>query len=825
MDAPTLSSRYQPLGGHFDEMAAPDGTPRAHWGHVAGALEGLGLGELQRRAGEAARLLDRDGAVYNSYDRDGRPGERWRLDTVPTVIDSREWQELEHGIAERAELLSAILEDIYGPRELLRRGLLPAEVVFAHDGFLRACDGVRLPSGPQLFTYACDLARDRDGRWFVLSDRTQAPSGFGYALENRTVTSRVLPSLFRDAGVHRLEPYLRALRSGLLDIAPIGTDDPRVVVLTPGPFNETAYEHAVLSSRLGFPLVEGSDLVVRSGRVRMHTLGSTEPVDVILRRVDASYCDPLELRSDSRLGVAGLVEATRRGAVSVANTLGSSILENPALMRFLPGIAQHLLGRELSLPSVPAWWCGDAEDREHVLANTAELVLRPVVRQPGVSSVFGGHLDDAGLAGLRADIERRPAQWVAHAPLTLSTTPTLTPEGLVPRRSVLRSFAVARADSFVVMPGGLTRVAPDDGDGPIASQAGAIAKDTWVLASEPERLSAGAVSLVGLDPSAVISPRAAENLWWLGRYAERAQHVLRLLRVVNDRRNEFAGRGDTAGDAALDVLLDALGQATGAPLQADAWTEIVALLGDDRRPGSVAHAVRLVLQDAYAVRDQLSPDTWLVVGDLDRRLMDLRGRDVAAPELQAMLQRGLRTMLAIGGIVDDSMVRDAGWHFLDAGRRLERALGLVALLRATQTGPQPADAGPVVLESVLTVLESVITYRRRYRSHAQLLGTLELLLTDELNPRALAFQLSALERDLAVLPRGAAGRLRRDEREVVQALTALRVADLDALAEGDERTALADFLDAQNERLLSTARFVEAEHFMRQLPLRRVQSL
>jgi uncharacterized circularly permuted ATP-grasp superfamily protein/uncharacterized alpha-E superfamily protein len=823
------ATAYRTTAGRFDEMVDADGRPREHWAHVQRALGELGVPELLRRDAEAARLLDQDGAVYNAYDDAPRPGQRWRLDAVPAVLGSREWQGIESALIERAEVLSLVLADLYGPRELLRRGLLPAEVVFEHEGFLRACDGVRLPGAQQLFSYAADLARDAAGNWTVLSDRAQAPSGFGYALENRTVTSRVLPSLYRDAGVHRLDPFFRTLRGALQEAAPAGVDDPRIVVLTPGPWNETAFEHAVLSAKLGYPLVEASDLVVRADGVRMRSLGRTEPVDVILRRIDGASCDPLELDASSQLGIPGLVEATRRGAVTVVNTLGSSVLENPALMRFLPGIARHLLGRDLELPCVPAWWCGDADERAHVLEHLGELVLRPISAAAGSASVFGERLSSDERDDLRRRIEARPGRWVAHAPLALSTVPTLTRDGLEPRRSVLRAFAVARGESYVVMPGALTRVAPDDAPGPVTGQAGALAKDTWVLASEPERVTRIELTgspTVGLDPSAGLSPRAVENLWWLGRYAERAEGLTRLLRIVHDRRNEFAGTESDDGAAALATLLRALAELSDtAPADPhDPGGTLLALLALDRRPGTIAFAIRSLLEAAYAVRDQLSGETWVVIGDLDRRLLALQGRaDVPAPEIQGALQRLTRGLLALSGITQESMVRDVGWHFLDGGRRVERAVQQLTLLHATLPDAQITPAGSHVLESVLTASESVITYRRRYRSDAQLATALELLLFDEDNPRSLAFGLARLGEDLAAFPRPAARRLGEDRRLVLEATTALRVADPEALlATGPDggRDELRAFLGALLDRMLLVGAVVERDHFAHRLPQR-----
>lgn len=830
--------------GVYDEMLEAPGTPREHWAHLAEAVDELGLEELLHRRDEAARLLDQDGVVYNTYKNDdgGRASSLaggWRLDPLPTVLSSREWQAIEAAVIERAELLNLVLDDLYGPRDLIRRGLLPAEVVFGHHGFLRACAGVRLP-GQQLFSYAADLGRDADGRWCVLSDRTQTPSGFGYALENRTVVSRVLPTLYRDARVHRLAPFFRALRGALQAAAPPGVDDPRIVVLTPGPFNETAFEHAVLSSTLGYPLVEGRDLVVRGGGVWMGTLGRLEPVHVILRRVDGWYCDPLELLPDSQLGVAGLVEATRRGAVSVVNTLGSSALENPALMCFLPRIGEHLLGRAPRLPGVTTWWCGDERDRATVLERLHELVIRRISRGAGAHAIRGWELSEQEGRELRARIAAQPTLWVGQEPLPLATTPTLTDGGLEARRGVLRTFAVASRDSYIMMPGGLTRVAPDQGLGRITNQSGAISKDTWVLASEPERqvglwLQPGP-AIEGIDPMASLSARAAENLWWLGRYAERAEAAVRLLRAVHDRRNEFQGGGDPAGEAALRALLMALTQVTAtAPgfvgpgsdeRLADPGPELRSLIVDEQRAGTVAHAVRALLQCAYAVRDQLSGDTWLVVGALDRQILALRRRGRAsAPDVQPTLQRLMQALLALGGLGEESMVRDLGWRFLDAGRRLERAVQLLWLLRATLTESRDVAADGLVLESTLTAAESIITYRRRYRSRAQVETALELLLLDDRNPRSLAYQLERLTEDLASLRGGPGARLREDQRFVLQASTALALADPGAvLAEVEEgrRLALDQLLADLLTPLLDAAEAVDRAHFVHRLPQRRL---
>ncbi len=842
INSTNLLSDYRPPDGAYDEFVRSSGTLRPHWSHVGTALSDLGHRELVERQHEVDRLLDSDGVTYNAFGNADPRGRRWALDPLPVVIDSKDWAAIESGVIQRAELLDMILADLYGPRELLRRKLLPIEVVLGHPGFLRPCDqsGAVAKGGlnpTALTTYAVDIGRNTTGAPVALSDRAQAPSGAGYALENRLVISRVFPSMYRDAQVHRVAPFFRALRRALQKAAP-HKSDPRIVVMSPGPWSETAFEHAYLASYLGYPLVEGGDLTVQGGSVWMRSLGRLEPVDVILRRVDDWYCDPLELKADSRLGVAGLVDVARRGAVSIVNPLGSGIIESPAMLAFLPAIAEHFLGQTLRLPSVETFWCGDAISRQHVMTNLHELVVKPIAREAGTSTVLGWELSTAAQAELKARISAEPWRWTAQVPLALSTTPTLTETGFESRRSVLRAFAVSQGDSYTVMPGGLLRVAPGIGSSLISNQAGALTKDAWVLASEPEQLSGfwlnnGPV-VEAVDPVGSMPSRAAENLFWLGRYAERAEGVVRLLRVVADRRNDFSNDANPAGSRCLELLLRALTTVTTTypgftdhQKVAEPGDELFSLIVDVDRLGSLAHAVRHLLDSAYAVRDQLSSDTWLVIGNLDREILELRSPGIADRQgaAQNSLSRAMQSLLALAGLAGESMVRDPGWHFMDAGRRIERAIQLTALLRATLGSENDKATDSLLIESVLTTAESIITYRRRYRSQAQVQTALDLLLLDRGNPRSLVFQLERLQTDIANLPRktdgNATDRLSAEERLVLEATTSLQLADTAAMA-GSTATGARPELDAFLDRLHSLLRraadAIDAEHFARQLP-------
>ena len=397
---------YRPSAAAYDELYERDGSARAHWSAVLGGLAEIGAGEFAQRWREARRMLRENGVTYNVYD-DVQSAERpWALDPIPVLLTSNEWRAIEHGLVQRAELLEAILADLYGPHTLVRRGLVPAEMIYAHPGFARPCVGVPPPRGRNLPLYAADLARRPDGGFCVLGDRTQAPSGAGYALENRVVLSRTLPSIVRDAHVHRLPHFFRRLRAALGALSTRDDDTPHIVMFTPGPGNETYFEHAFLASYLGGTLAQGDDLTVRNQRVWLRTLEGLRPVDVIIRRVDGAFSDPLELRGDSLLGVPGLLQAARQRHVAIVNPLGSSVVQNRALLAVLPQLARELLGEDLRLPSVPTWWCGDAPGRAYVLAHLDELVITPIFPDRARPTVFGGALDAAARTQLTAARDR-----------------------------------------------------------------------------------------------------------------------------------------------------------------------------------------------------------------------------------------------------------------------------------------------------------------------------------------------------------------------------------------------------------------------------------
>jgi len=833
--------------GQIDEMLNRDGQVNPHWHPFMQVLDTLGLAEMESRDKEVKRLLRENGVTYMLHGE--RQGHRpWELDPIPFIISNTDWQTISDGLKQRAELLNLILMDLYGERTLIEDGVIPPEVVYAHAGFLRACVGLA-PSGfPFLLNYAADLARGQDGNIWILSDRAQAPSGAGYALENRTVLARALPNLFGEVGVHRLSFFFRALQNSVANlqyqlesavrIAPQQIENPHVVVLTPGPLNETYFEHAYLANYLGYTLVQGDDLTVWDGRVWLKSLDGLRPVDIILRRVDDTFCDPLELRQDSRLGVAGLLEVIRQGNVIVINPPGSGILENPGLMPFLPGIAKRLMGEELRLPSVSTWWCGESKQREYVLANLEKLVIKTIHRQPGERSLFGTQLSTAELDTLRSQINADPHLYVGQEHVHLSATPSLIEGKLEPRRATLRSFLFAEKEGYAVMPGGLTRCAAEKGELTISIQDGGVSKDTWVLASEPEphvslwqRRITEVRGPASTNPAG-LSSRSAENLFWVGRYAERAEGQARLLRIMLDKVKmsrmglETSTLGEVppptifteiVGEDARDVselayLRSMLRSLTGLSSSHPGFvskeeqsleSELLSMMRDTENSGSLVSTLQALLSAAYAVRDRWSTDTWRVMNNiedlcaaLDKDIPGDGGTDaqiltdfVLQETESASLDQLMIFLSALSGLHAESMTQTIGWISLDMGRRIERALLLIVLCRSSLVAVQDDWMERLLLESVLAAAESLITYRSRYRAALHFPTVLELLLLDEHNPRSLLYQLKRLEEQICVLPREKLGyRLSEEEQLILEALTQLQLSNTVDLSERSEHT-------------------------------------
>lgn len=819
---------YKPAAGYWDEYLDADGDARHHWTGLQDCLQRMGRIEFDRRLQSAQQIIRNNAITYNVYgDRAG--AERlWPLDPIPLLLDGDEWNLLEAAISQRASLLNHVLNDCYGPQHLIRDRQIPPELVFANPNFLRPCHDIEVPGHVRLHFYAVDLARSVDGRWWVVADRAQVPSGGGYALENRLVSARTMPDFFNLQPIRPLTPFFTARRNGVISVAP---GNRRMVLLTPGPYNETYFEHSFLAKTFSVPLVEGPDLTVRDQRVYLKTLGGLEPIDMILRHQDDHFCDPLELKGDSLLGVPGLLGAMRAGNVAVANSLGSGLIETPAHMAFLPGLCRRLMGEELKLPSVATWWCGQKAEREYVLEHLKELVIKPTFPRFGRSPVFGSDLDAKALDDLRRKIEAQPAHFIAQELVSLSTAPTYTGDGLEPRHIMLRAYACWDGQRYTVMPGGLARVSQSSSSLVVTMQHGGVSKDTWVLGpaqlTPAEETAPAEMNLLQPVISDVPS-RVADNLFWLGRYAERVESMIRTLRTVLP---VLAGEADAMQSITLETVIRLLvsyqylpqgifDSSIGEQLH-QVESMLTAMIHDPAGISSLGYNLKQMRHAAWPLKERLSADTWRVLQQIEMEASQparpfLSKRPAA---MQLHLDQTVTLLSAFAGLVSDSTTRGHGWRFLEIGRRLERGLQMMELLRHGLASDAPAAAD---LELVLAVADSSITYRSRYLTVLRPRYVLELLLFDETNPRSIAFQLASLTDLCDRLPRkDPAGVWSLEKRLALKPLAAVRLSSAEELTEAGKLDA---FLSMLKDDLYDLSEALTGRYLSHVMPSRLVST-
>ncbi|MEK8050777.1 circularly permuted type 2 ATP-grasp protein [Ideonella sp. DXS22W] len=763
--------------GAWDEWRAAGpgqlaGAAAEHWQRFVQILGPAGWADLPGRHHRVGQRVQEDGATYNVY-ADGDTGARpWPLALLPYIVGADDWAQLERGVAQRARLLEATMADLYGPQRLLRDALLPASLIYAHPQYLRPVRGLQPVGGQWLHLLAFDLMRGPDGRFSVLAQRAQAPSGLGYLLENRLLIAPQFREQFAELNVQRVAASFRALLDGLLRASPAGARS-RIVLLTPGPLNETYFEQAFLARYLGVSLVEGSDLTVRGQQLYLKTMHGLEPVHVVLRRVDDEFLDPLELRGDSALGIPGLMQALRAGTVVLANAPGAGVLESPGLAAFWPGVAERLLGEPLAMPAATSWWCGEAavwaEQREHL----ADYVVAPTFPDSGFGPRVAAALPADERARLAARIDADPAAYTLQARVRLSETPVFAHGQMHPRAAVLRVYAVADgAGGWRVLPGGLTRVAgPAEGgvapDPWLSMQHGSASADTWVITRGevddstllPRALTAD--DLRGWHRS--VTSRAAENLFWLGRYTERAENTVRLARLVLESLpGASAPVLRLLGE--LSVWHGLVGRDVPTPQQSPRVFErvlLAGLRGNDLASG-VGRNLRSLRHCALALRERLSPEHWRLIHEVDRRFEQhlddaLKAGDghATVADVQGVLGRAATHLSAITGAQTDRMTRDDGWRLLSVGRQIERLDMLAhALALGFELRVHEADDGFALL---LGLFDSLITYRAQFQARREVLPLLHLLVFDTDNPRSLAWVARTMRDRLRKLARGGAG--------------------------------------------------------------------
>ncbi|MFC0012861.1 circularly permuted type 2 ATP-grasp protein [Devosia nitrariae] len=733
-----LIEDYALLPGVPDEMIDADGNLRPGWAALMTAFDTLGPEELAARFERADQYLRDAGVFYRKYDGAEGKERAWPLAHIPLLLDESEWLTITEGLKQRAELLERILADIYGANELVARGLLPPDLIARNPEFMRPLVGIKPASGHYLHFCAFELGRGPDGAWWVLGDRTQTPSGAGFALENRVATTRALSDIYAGMNIHRLAGFFRDFRDALL--AQGKRLEGRVGILTPGQHNETYFEHAYIARYLGFMLLEGEDLVVENGQVMVRTVAGLKPITVLWRRMDASFIDPLELRYDSRIGTPGMVEALRNGSISMINAVGSGILETRALSAFMPRLASAILGQDLLLPEIATWWCGQDAERQHVLDNFDAMMIGPAFSTSLPFDDLRGTALGAGIPEhqkrtLKERLAASGAHYVGQEPVQLSTAPVYVEGKLVPRPITLRVYAARGEHGWTIMPGGFARVGSSLDTTAIAMQRGGQAADVWVISSSPVEQ----ISLLPREgeklmrnPAGSLPSRAADNLIWLGRYAERCEAMVRILRAYNARLAELSNP---------DIPL---------LKHTRAYLEAIDIDAAEALPRGLLQAIDSAVLSAGQIRDRFSPDGWLALNDLQKTAQRFGTRVQPGDDATRAMTVLLRKLAGFSGLVHENMYRFAGWRFLELGRRLERGIQ-IARVSGWFTGKNAPDGA---VEMLLEIGDSVMSHRRRYSVSAGTQSTLDLLVLDPLNPRSVIFQLAELRVQLETLPGG-----------------------------------------------------------------------
>jgi len=783
-----------------DEMYSLNNGMKPYWSKLLTEFDTLGVTGLTARQKDIDWLLSENGVTYNVYNDPKGMHRPWNLNVVPFMLHQDEWTKVEAGLKQRAELLNLVLKDVYGERKLIKNGIVPYEVIYGHRGFLRQCSGMELKLEQYLSIYAADLCRGTDGRLWVVNDRTEAPSGMGYALENRSTTSRILSDMYAEMKVKRLSGFFQEFNQMLIDAAPGKKENPTIVILTPGSHNETYFEHAYMASFLGYPLVQGNDLVVRDGFLWMKSLQGLKQIDVVLRRVDDAFTDPLELREDSHLGVAGLLDVVRRKNVAVINPIGSGVIENPGLIPFMPAIAKYFFKEELKLPQIASWWCGQEKERNYVLEHISELVIKRIDRTNRESIYFCEQMSAKELEELKKVILERPYRFVAQERINFSTAPNLSEDKLEPRNVVARSFCIASKGEYSVMPGGLVRVAPDGETVRVSNQRGGTSKDFWILddaeiKEEKNRhwQKKSSIAISGLDD---LPSLTAENLYWAGRYVGRTLVNARFLRTVMRQMAIVQNRDEKPDSEKLKVLFKAVTQLTGTypgfvekdkngKLAMDnPYEEMLSVILDKNRIGSLAHTISMFSNSYYSIRNLWSSDMWRVFENIQKLWNALvEGEDHSINKILKVLNQLITRLIAFMGLIEESIMVQQGLLLYFIGLQLEQSTLNITKCRALLTIKYDEQVEYDLLEYLLTSHESLNIYRYSYRSHIELAHVLDLIVLDLDYARSLTFMINRIQKDIARLPHSKHDhQLNNYQKYVFEAFSKLRLAKSSKLA-------------------------------------------
>lgn len=812
-----LLNAYKETINSYDEVLDQNGQVKPYWKGLFDTLESVGIEGLELRNQEIIKKLKENGVTYNVYDSNNESNRAWKLDPIPFLIHQSEWETIEKGLKQRAHLLDLILKDIYGPQLLIKNAIIPAELIFDNSGFLLPCFDIKQKHDKQLLTYAVDLARGPDGKMWLLDNRTQSPSGSGYALENRIVMSKVFPELNKKTYRSRLSPYFSQLQQTVDTLGTNTNENPNVVFLTPGPGNETYFEHVYLSSYLGYTLVQGNDLLVRDGFVWLKSIDQLERVDVIIKRLDDEWCDPLELRRDSLLGIPGLLQVIRLGNVAVLNPPGTSVLENYGLMAFMQNACKFLLKEPLLMPSVATWWCGQAKELQYVLEHLPQLIIKKTNRKQGFRSIYGRLLHKEQLEDLKKLIQKSPKDFVAQEEVSLSTTPSFINGKIEPRYAAMRAFLVSDGDEYKVMQGGLTRSSAVKGKFEISNQLGGISKDTWIITDTPTEYQEKTVerknAINQLNNS--LTSRNAENLFWVGRMCERTMALRSFLKIILNRLNEnVTTKGNKQPDF-LIVLLKSLTHLTQTypgfvgkmakdeeevdteAVLENPIAELLLLINDSRKAGSVSYNVQALLNTINQVSEKWNHDTRRIINLVEDSLISLKNTNTSnINQVNHALDKLHIRLFSFYGNIYETLPRDNGFYLLETGKNVERILSLISVFRSTFNFKKNHDEETVLMEAILENHHLLAQYRNIYKSHWSLKAVINMVFLEKNLPYTLSYLLDTLSYYLSKLPKTMEpNRLSIAEKSVLEASTIIKLIDAERLIQVQEETQFRPELD------------------------------
>jgi len=747
----------------YDEYLDSSGNVRPVWKRISDRLRNLQPEEFTRRNTLLQKLIAENGITYNVYSEE-KNTRQWVMDLLPLVFSSTEWGTIETGLRQRAELINQTLKDLYGAQNALKEVALPPYLVYANPSFLRPCYGINPLGGDFVNLYAADIARSPDGNWWILNDRIEAASGMGYVLENRLLSNRLFPDFFRDENIERLNPFYDDFNYSVSKLNPSEDPEQRIALLTPGPANETYFEQSFLARNLGFQLVEGADLTVRENQLFFKTLKNMHPIRTLLRRLDSDWCDPLELRNESLLGVPGLLNCLRSGKLGMFNMLGTGLMETVAMPAFLEGLCQFYRNEDLLLPSVATWWCGQPKELEYVSEHLHELVIKRTFRHRFERAVFGPNLSSKELDRLRMEISQAPENFCAQEIVSRATAPAFHNEALHPHHFLIRVYLVNVNGTFKMMPGGLARIAPDSQSSSVSMQHGAISKDVWIVHDKPSvplELTSARFQPTRI-PQPIeddVSSRTANNMYWFGRYIERIECLARHLRILfltltEDFHEETLS--SLQGFLAMlmsDEELEAFRSHTSSAQKLEFLDEILTkYVSDETYMASLANGFTNVRRIASNVKDRLSTDTWQILTDLHKISIETTQNDSGVLHERSIeiLEETLDVISAFSGKTAENMVHTLGWQFLMLGKRMERSYNLIELLR--HSSRENPETNEFHLQLLLQYADSIITYRNKHLNFFEQQLVFGMLLKDTNNPRSLSFNIQRIIQHAGKLP-------------------------------------------------------------------------